>query len=82
MKSNKSFSLQNVNKPSNKKLKLIADYLLYVFLPAINTFFIAVQPINEKFSLWGIAISNLLITLFKGLTKLTINKDYGKEDNI
>lgn len=82
MKTHKSFSVQNINKPSNKKLKLISNYLLYVFLPAINTFFITIQPVSEKFSLWGIAISNLLIALFKGLTKLTIDENYGKENNI
>lgn len=82
MKTNKSFSVQNLNKPSNKKLKLIADYLLFIFLPAINAFFVTIQPISEKFSLWGIAISNLLIALFKGLTKLTIDENYGKENNI
>lgn len=66
-----NLSVKNINKPSNKKLKLIADYLLFTFLPAINIFFVTLQPVSEKFSLWGIAISNLLITLFKGLTKLT-----------
>lgn len=69
------FSVKNLNKPSNRKWKLVADYLLYVVLPAINAFFLTLQPISEKFSLWGIAISNLLITLFKGLTKFTAENE-------
>ena len=64
-------AVENLNKPSNKKLKRVADYLLYTALPAINVFFIAVQPVSPKFSLWAIAISNLLIALFKGATKFT-----------
>ena len=63
--------LSNLEKPSNKKWKMIADYLLYTGLPAINIFFVAVQPVSIEFSLWGAAVSNLLIMLFKGTTKFT-----------
>lgn len=66
-----NLSVQNLSKPSNKKWKLVADYLLYTGLPAINVFFLAVQPVSIKFSLWGASISNLLIMLFKGATKFT-----------
>jgi len=65
------FSLNNIQKPSNKKWKMVADYLLYTGLPAINIFFVTLQPISPTFTIWGIAISNLLIALFKGATKLT-----------
>ena len=61
--------VENLKKPSNKKWKMIADYLLYVMLPAINIFFITVEPVSPEFSLWGNAISTFLITSFKGLTK-------------
>lgn len=67
-------SLSNLEKPSDKKWKKIADYLLYTGLPAINVFFIAIQAtkiVSPEFSLWGIAVSNLLIMLFKGGTKFT-----------
>jgi len=66
-----NLSIANLNKPTSKKWKRIADYLLYTGLPAINVFFLAVQPISAEFSLWGAAISNLFIMLFKGATKFT-----------
>jgi hypothetical protein len=65
-------SLDNINKPSHKKWKLIADYLLYTGLPAINAFFLAVQPVSTEFTMWGMGISNLLIALFKGMSKLSV----------
>lgn len=65
------FKLENIKKPSDRKWKKIADYLLFIALPAINTFFLAIQPISTEFSLWGVAISGLLISLFKGMSKLT-----------
>ena len=65
------FNFKNLDKPSNKTWKRIADYLLFTCLPAINVFFVAVQPVSPTFSLWAIAITTLLISLFKGLTKFT-----------
>ena len=66
-----SLSFKNLEKPSNRKWKAIADYLLYIGLPAINAFFLAVQPVSMEFSLWGAAISNLIIALFKGVSKFS-----------
>ena len=66
-----NLSFKNLDKPSSRKWKIIADYLLYTGLPAINVFFLAVQPVSVEFSLWGAAISNLIIALFKGATKFT-----------
>jgi len=66
--------LENLNKPSHKKWKMIADYLLYTGLPALNVFFIAMQAtgvFSVKLCFWGVAGTNLLIALFKGLTKFT-----------
>ena len=66
--------LENLNKPSNKKWKLIADYLLYTVLPTLNVFFIAMQAtgvFSVKLCFWGVAGTNLLIALFKGATKFT-----------
>ena len=69
------FKLENLKKPSNKKWKLVADYLLFTALPAINIFFVTLQPVSLEFSLWGVAISSLLIALFKGVTKLTADEN-------
>jgi hypothetical protein len=68
-------SVNNLNKPSNRKWKRIADYLLYTALPALNVFFVAIQPGSAEISLWGSAVTTLLITLFKGLTKFTAEDD-------
>jgi len=65
---------ENLSKPSNKKWKRIADYLLYTGLPAAVVFFTTIQPVSEKFSLYGIGVCTLLITLFKGATKFTADE--------
>lgn len=70
-----NLKLENLKKPSNKKWKRIADYLLYVMLPAINVFFITVEPVSPVFSLWGNAVAVFLITSFKGLTKFTVDEE-------
>ena len=62
---------ENLTKPSNKKWKSIADYLLYTALPALNIFFVAIQPVSPTFTIWALGICNLLIALFKGTTKHT-----------
>jgi len=64
-------SIDNLKKPSDKKWKKIADYLLYTGLPAINIFFATIQPVSSEFTIWGMAICTLLIALFKGGTKFT-----------
>lgn len=64
-------SINNLNKPSHKGWKRIADYLLYTGLPAINVFFVAIQPVSPEFTIWALAGSNLLVALFKGATKFT-----------
>ena len=68
-------AFENLDKPSNKKWKLIADYLLFTGLPALNIFFVSIQPVSPEFSLWAIAISSLLIALFKGITKFTADEE-------
>jgi len=64
-------SLDNINKPSHRKWKKIADYLLYTVLPAINVFLVGVQPVSPEFTIWAMGVSNLLIALFKGASKLS-----------
>jgi hypothetical protein len=66
-----NLAVKNLDKPSDKKWKKIADYLLFIMLPAMNTFFVAIQPVSPEFTIWAIAGSNLLIALFKGMTKFT-----------
>ncbi len=62
----------NLNKPSNKKWKKVADYFLYT-LPLYS---VAIAITSEK--LWGPEIAlyittgiNVLIVTLKGLTKFT-----------
>lgn len=61
----------NRKKPDNKKWKKIADYFLYTGLPSISVALVALQPINLKFSLYAVAAINIIIVVFKGLTKFT-----------
>lgn len=66
---------ESLKKPDNPFLQKIANYLLYVGLPAINTFFVAMQAtgaFDTKLCFWGVAGSSLLISLFKGLTKFSV----------
>ena len=67
-------AIENLNKPCHKKWKRIADYLLYTGLPAVNIFFATIQPVSSEFTIWGMAVSTLLIALFKGGTKFTANE--------
>ena len=67
--------ISNLKKPSNKKLKLIADVLLYA-LPAYSTVIIA-SPLSEGVKLWAnFAITFVVITI-KGLTKFTSEPEEG-----
>lgn len=76
-----TLSIDNINKPSNAKLNRIADYLLYTAMPAIVIFFATLQPISPEFSIYGQAISVLMITLFKGFTKFTLEEVTLKESS-
>ena len=67
-------SVENLKKPTHRKWKLIADYLLYTALPAVNIFFVAMQPVDKEFTIWGMAISNLFIMLFKGASKFSTDE--------
>lgn len=73
-----NISIDNLKKPSDKRWKKIADYLLYTGLPAVNAFFIfieAKQMVSAEFALWGVALSTLAIALFKGATKFTAEEE-------
>ena len=61
--------LDNLDKPSNKKWKAVADFFLYT-LPLYLTAIMAI-PIDENLKLWiGFAMSIIVISL-KGFSKLT-----------
>ena len=62
-------SLENLNKPSNRNLKKIADYLLFT-LPLVITALMA-APMPEPIKLWVIFGLNIVVIAFKGLTKFT-----------
>ena len=67
--------LENLDKPSNKKFKRIADILLYT-LPLYQGAIMAL-PISDTAKMWiGFSATMITITL-KGLTKFTTDEtDY------
>lgn len=59
----------NLNKPSNKKWKAVADFFLYT-LPLYLTAIMAI-PLNEDLKLWlTFGITIITVTL-KGFSKFT-----------
>lgn len=70
-------SLNNWDKPSNKKLKLIADIMLYS-LPLLITC-VTQMPISEVTQKWIIVSINIAIVGFKAVTKFTSESIQGNE---
>jgi hypothetical protein len=69
------FKIANLKKPSNKKLKLIADIALYV-LPFYLTAIMA-SGFSEEFKVWSnFGITIVVITL-KAITKFTSEPEEG-----
>lgn len=64
-----TFSVKNFNKPSNKKLKAVADFFLYT-LPLYMGAILA-MPIPEEKKMWINAIITFVIVTIKGVTKFT-----------
>jgi hypothetical protein len=62
-------SRDNLNKPSSKKWKAIADFFLYT-LPFYSGAIIAL-PISETAKLWITFGATVLTVTLKGLSKLT-----------
>jgi len=62
-------ALNNWNKPSNKKLKLIADIMLYS-LPLMSGVVIQ-MPITDTQQKWVLVGINLCVIVFKAITKFT-----------
>ena len=65
--------VENLNKPSNKKFKLIADFLLYT-LPLYQGAIIAL-PISDTIKMWiGFGVTMITVTI-KGLSKFTVDEN-------
>lgn len=63
------FKAENLSKPSNKKWKSVADFLLYslpLYLGAILTL-----PISEDAKLWANFAITMIVVSVKGLSKFT-----------
>lgn len=67
-------STDNLNKPSNKKWKAIADFFLYT-LPLYSGAVIAL-PISETAKLWITFGATVLTISLKGLTKFSVDPSY------
>jgi hypothetical protein len=67
------FSVDNFNKPSHKKWKLVADIILYtlpLYLGAIMAL-----PISEEWKLWlNFSVTVITVTI-KGISKFTIEEE-------
>jgi hypothetical protein len=67
-----ALKFSNLNKPSNKKWKGVADFFLYT-LPLYLTAIMAL-PIPEDSKLWITFIISVLTVSIKGFTKFTSEK--------
>jgi len=63
------FKVDNLNKPSNKKWKLIADIGLYA-LPLVQGA-IVTMPVSDTMQKWLIFGISILIVSFKAVSKFT-----------
>ena len=64
------FSTANLGKPSNKKLKMIADILLYT-LPLYTGAIMALQPVSPTFVMWANFSLTMIAITIKGISKFT-----------
>ena len=63
-------SVQNLKKPSHKKFKLYADYILYSVLPAVTSA-VLLMPISDTAQKWTIYGLTILSVVIKGLSKFS-----------
>ena len=66
-------TVNNLQKPDNKKVKKIADIMLYT-LPLVITS-IASTPLSDNTQKWIIFGLSIIIIGFKGLTKFTSDEE-------
>jgi hypothetical protein len=63
-------SIENLKKPSNRKLKRIADWILYTF-PLYSALLAAELPVDNHVKIWANVILGLIVITFKAITKFT-----------
>lgn len=61
--------IQNLQKPDNKKWKLIADIALYS-LPLLTGVVVTI-PVSDNIQKWILVVFNVLIVGFKTISKFT-----------
>jgi len=67
-----ALSLDNLNKPSNKKWKSVADFFLYT-LPLYQGAIITL-PITDNQKMWITFMVSIVVISLKGLSKFTEEK--------
>jgi len=67
---NMEFSTDNLGKPSNKKMELIANIALYS-LPLLVGAIAILQPIAPQFVIWANFALTVATVVFKGISKFT-----------
>ena len=75
-----NFKLENLKKPTNKKWKSIADYIIYTILPGLITA-TAFMPISESAQKWIIYGITILSIGFKALSKFTVEENLENTEN-
>ena len=65
--------LSNWVKPSDKKLKLIADVILYSF-PLVDALLVTTFPADSHFKMWLSFSLGIIVIGFKAFTKFTAEK--------
>jgi hypothetical protein len=75
------FKISNLNVPSNKKFKKIADVLLYT-LPLYSGAILLLEASAPKFALICNFIVTLTVITLKGLTKFTAEEPVIEEEPI
>ena len=68
-----TFSISNLDKPSNANFKRISDILLYL-LPLYTPAIAALQPVSPVFALWVITIMGMVTVTLKGISKFTADE--------
>lgn len=67
-----TLSIDNISKPSNKKMKAVADFVLYT-LPLYLTAIMA-TPLSDDIKLWANFAITIVTVTVKGLSKLTADE--------
>lgn len=75
-----NFSIKNLNKKTDPNWKLIADIMLYSLPLVIGV--VTTMPVSENVQKWAIVYINVIVIIFKAISKFTEDKTYyGKASN-